>query len=114
MRSFLYFGIRIPSTSTSPSDPFIGKLHGNVKVQMFCDPIHDKCTILQLGFNPERLAKLSRSSMWLWRDSNCGFKRKHESSAYNDNFVFKPRISNPLILLLELILKADPTIILRD
>jgi hypothetical protein len=42
-----------------------------------------------------------------WRDSNCGFKRKHEFSAYNDTFVFKLRISNPLILLFDLILTAN-------
>ena len=35
VRSFLCFGIYIPSVSTSPSDHFIGKLHGNVKVSIF-------------------------------------------------------------------------------
>jgi hypothetical protein len=45
--------------------------------------------------------------MRLWRDPNCGFKRKHESSAYDDSFVFKHWISSPLILLLDLILTAN-------
>jgi hypothetical protein len=35
------------SKSTSPSEHFIGKLHGNVKVVFFCD----------CGCNPERLKR---------------------------------------------------------
>ena len=45
--------------------------------------------------------------MRLWRDRNCGFKRKHELSVYNDTFLLKPWISNPLTLLLDLILIAN-------
>jgi hypothetical protein len=52
------------------------------------------------------LEKVSASSMRLWRDSNHGFKRKHELSDYSDTFVLKPWIFNPLILLLDLILTA--------
>ena len=50
-----------------------------------------------------------------WRDYNCGFKIKHESSAYYETYyetVFMPRISNPLILLLDLILKTNISIAL--
>ena len=81
--------------STSPSDHFIGKLHGNVKFAFFSDPIRDIVHFSQFGFNPERIAKVSRSSMRPWRNSDCSFKRKHESSAYNDTLVFKTQISNP-------------------
>jgi hypothetical protein len=42
-----------------------------------------------------------------WRDSDCGFKIKHESSAHNDTFVFKPWISYPLILFFDLILTTN-------
>ena len=73
--------------STSPSDQFINKQHGNVKVVFFCDPIPNIEHIASFGCNPERLEKVFISSMRLWRDPNCGFKRKHES-AYNDTFVF--------------------------
>ena len=93
---FFSFGICIPSMSTSPSDNFIGKLHSNVKVVFFCDPIRN-ITYHNLVLI-ERIEKVSKSSM----DPNCGFKRKHESSVYNDTFVFKPWISNRLKLSLDL------------
>jgi hypothetical protein len=48
----------------------------NVKVVFFCDLIRN------IGWNPERLEQVSGSSMRLWRDQHCGFKRKRESE-YN-------------------------------
>jgi hypothetical protein len=82
------------------SDNFIGKLHDTVKVVFFCDPICNNLVVI-------RLEKLSSSSTRLCRDPNCRFKRKQESSRYNDTFVFKPWISKPLILLLDLMLTAN-------
>ena len=50
------------SLSTSLSDHFIGKLHGNVKVVLFSDPICNIVHLSSFGFNLERLEKVSRSS----------------------------------------------------
>jgi hypothetical protein len=41
------------------------------------------------------------------KDLACGLNIKLESFAYMDTFVFKPWISNPLMLLLDLILVAS-------